>query len=503
MLYLILLLHVLLAAEASLNNNNTPIKGKKSIKYIGPVVYSNLPPPVVYFPPVPEVPKGPYTASPHPVQFVPFPYNELPVLIYRSKHNPPIHVVNQNKLVSQNVVGESNPHYKDYSQDSKDDLIAEGSETVKTKIATKSPFRSLFEQKPIYIESPPPPKPIYVSPSRNIVRRQKGVYSAGAMHNRLKMQNGDLDTSDSRIKFKTLSGPKFTITKAYVSQKRPLFDFIPRPISAISIKKDYLSEILSSILGGITSTTHNINRFFGIRRPSSKTIPSLREKVKEYRLRKMLGLKSSRFPYLSGYGNQAVDPEFASHLSEQITQTFIDELRNHASHGKVKYTTKPPKYTEGKPLLPSESHMEYPKYTHKVSTPTSKTTIATTTTTTAPIHKKPPIIIFQGIRPPIYVYRKPVSQIYDDTEVIKPPLPQYKPPQALHEQPPPIYKTLPFSPLDIAKANEDDNNKSSLIISSNKDKVWQPVLHGSEESKDDSIIDISNHKMDSSEHYKD
>lgn len=493
------MLQILLATVAS-QINRTPIKAKKPIRYIGPVVYSNLPPPVVIFPPAPEVPKGPYTSPPRPVQFVPFPYNELPVLIYKSTHNPPIHVVNQNnKLTSQNSVGESSPYHKDYGSDNNGDLLAEGSETIETRASTKSPFLSLFEQKPIYIESPPPPKPIYVSPSRNTVRRQKGMYPPGVVHGRPNNVQGDLDTSDSKIAIKTLASPHFRLTKAVVLNKRPFFE---------SPKKDYFGDFLSSLFGGITTTTSNFNRLFRLRLPTPKPmISSLRERVKQYKLRKILGLKSPKFHYLSGYGNQAVDPDYASLLSEEVTQSFIDEIGNFAKHGIVKYTTKKPMFPEGKPPRPVESNFEHLTYTRKVlpttttTTMTPMTTTTTTTTTASPIHnKKPPIIIFQGIRPPIYVYRKPVSQIYDDTEVIKPPLPQYKPPQALHEQPPPRYKTLPFAPFSPFSKSDDNNNRKSLIISTdNDDKTWQPLSQGKEESTGDIIVDVTNHKMDSPE----
>ncbi|GIY82261.1 uncharacterized protein CDAR_227021 [Caerostris darwini] len=65
------------------------------MKYKGPVVYSNLPPPVLYFPNFPPKPKianrGDGQES-H-IEYVPFPFKDLPLLVYESQSQPPVHVV--------------------------------------------------------------------------------------------------------------------------------------------------------------------------------------------------------------------------------------------------------------------------------------------------------------------------------------------------------------------------------------------------------------------------
>ncbi|GFU26700.1 uncharacterized protein NPIL_629001 [Nephila pilipes] len=74
-----------------------------SVKYKGPVVYSNLPPPVLYFPNFPPKPKisSRGDSDEKRVEYVPFPYKDLPLLVYQSENQPPVHVVE--KPQKQNV----------------------------------------------------------------------------------------------------------------------------------------------------------------------------------------------------------------------------------------------------------------------------------------------------------------------------------------------------------------------------------------------------------------
>lgn len=67
-------------------------------KYKGPVVYTNLPPPVLYFPNFPEKQKLSNRGSSGDgedkrIEYVPFPYKDLPLLVYQSENQPPVHVV--------------------------------------------------------------------------------------------------------------------------------------------------------------------------------------------------------------------------------------------------------------------------------------------------------------------------------------------------------------------------------------------------------------------------
>ncbi|GIY70755.1 uncharacterized protein CEXT_476651 [Caerostris extrusa] len=65
------------------------------MKYKGPVVYSNLPPPVLYFPNFPPKPKIANRGDGHEshIEYVPFPFKDLPLLVYESQSQPPVHVV--------------------------------------------------------------------------------------------------------------------------------------------------------------------------------------------------------------------------------------------------------------------------------------------------------------------------------------------------------------------------------------------------------------------------
>jgi hypothetical protein len=97
LLYIVVLLISQIRSE-ELKNNKIEEAG---VKYAGPIIYSNEPPPVVYFPTPPTTESNEKeTERPNVtlnnnnnVEYVPFPYQELPILIYKSKENPPIHVV--------------------------------------------------------------------------------------------------------------------------------------------------------------------------------------------------------------------------------------------------------------------------------------------------------------------------------------------------------------------------------------------------------------------------
>ncbi|GFQ84911.1 uncharacterized protein TNCT_309561 [Trichonephila clavata] len=70
-----------------------------SVKYKGPVVYSNLPPPVLYFPNFPPKPEisSRGDSDEKRVEYVPFPYKDLPLLVYQSENQPPVHVVEKSQ----------------------------------------------------------------------------------------------------------------------------------------------------------------------------------------------------------------------------------------------------------------------------------------------------------------------------------------------------------------------------------------------------------------------
>ncbi|KAG8193421.1 hypothetical protein JTE90_009640 [Oedothorax gibbosus] len=73
-------------------------------RYAKPVVFTNLPPPVLYFPNFPEEKvkaseRG--DTEDKRVEYVPFPFKELPLLVYQSDNQPPVHVVQQHSAVVQ------------------------------------------------------------------------------------------------------------------------------------------------------------------------------------------------------------------------------------------------------------------------------------------------------------------------------------------------------------------------------------------------------------------
>ncbi|GFX55155.1 uncharacterized protein TNCV_1156161 [Trichonephila clavipes] len=76
-----------------------PQDERDSVKYKGPVVYSNLPPPVLYFPNFPPNPKisSRGDSDEKRVEYVPFPYKDLPLLVYQSENQPPVHVVEKSQ----------------------------------------------------------------------------------------------------------------------------------------------------------------------------------------------------------------------------------------------------------------------------------------------------------------------------------------------------------------------------------------------------------------------
>ncbi|XP_076346535.1 uncharacterized protein LOC143244908 [Tachypleus tridentatus] len=98
-----------LAEDLKIEDSQSRQVQKLPIKYGGPVVYSGLPPPVVHFPSFPQNPKttsygkGEEGSSPsRPIEYIPFPFQDLPVLIYQSQRDPPIHVVDQSGVNEQN-----------------------------------------------------------------------------------------------------------------------------------------------------------------------------------------------------------------------------------------------------------------------------------------------------------------------------------------------------------------------------------------------------------------
>lgn len=71
----------------------------KPVRYAGPIVYSGDKPPIVHFP-KPSRPQSGYGGyrgrqrkAPTSIKYVPLPHHDLPVLIYQSDSQPPIHVV--------------------------------------------------------------------------------------------------------------------------------------------------------------------------------------------------------------------------------------------------------------------------------------------------------------------------------------------------------------------------------------------------------------------------
>ncbi|CAF2741002.1 unnamed protein product [Lepeophtheirus salmonis] len=70
----------------------------ESIQYNGPIVYSNeKKPPIIHFPPPPNLSNkdahNKLSLPNQPVKYIPLPHHDLPVLIYQSEKQPPIHVV--------------------------------------------------------------------------------------------------------------------------------------------------------------------------------------------------------------------------------------------------------------------------------------------------------------------------------------------------------------------------------------------------------------------------
>lgn len=77
-----------------------------AVQYAGPIIYTDELPPIIKFPHPPSSQKvhtggyGKASNKHSEVKFVPLPHHELPVLIYQSEHNPPIHVVHNPKAIT-------------------------------------------------------------------------------------------------------------------------------------------------------------------------------------------------------------------------------------------------------------------------------------------------------------------------------------------------------------------------------------------------------------------
>merc|ERR1712048_1226674 len=105
------------------------------VKYGGPIVYSGEKPPIIHFPPPPRETQsyggsGKGGGAPPAIKYVPLPHHDLPVLIYTSDNQPPIHVVH----------------------------------TPKPKQAYQAPKTNYQEpEKPVY-KPKSPPKPAYKAP---------------------------------------------------------------------------------------------------------------------------------------------------------------------------------------------------------------------------------------------------------------------------------------------------------------------------------------------------
>ncbi|GBM73203.1 hypothetical protein AVEN_228982-1 [Araneus ventricosus] len=90
---------MLTGASLQLTGAGKPDEEPRKLKYRGPVVYSNLPPPVLYFPSFPPDPKisSRGDAEEKSIEYVPFPYENLPLLVYQSDNQPPVHVVEKSR----------------------------------------------------------------------------------------------------------------------------------------------------------------------------------------------------------------------------------------------------------------------------------------------------------------------------------------------------------------------------------------------------------------------
>ncbi|KAF8770510.1 hypothetical protein HNY73_018029 [Argiope bruennichi] len=97
-------------ASLQLTNARKPEEEPRKLKYRGPVVYSNLPPPVLYFPNFPPNPKisSRGDGEEKTIEYVPYPYENLPLLVYQSDNQPPVHVVEKNQDSTQGAQPQNN-----------------------------------------------------------------------------------------------------------------------------------------------------------------------------------------------------------------------------------------------------------------------------------------------------------------------------------------------------------------------------------------------------------
>merc|ERR1712008_228469 len=125
------------------------------VKYGGPIVYSGEKPPIIHFPPPPRDTQsyggGGNGGSPPSIKYVPLPHHDLPVLIYTSDSQPPIHVVHTPRphVAKTNYQEEEKPVYKKRPPPPP--------KKQKQTYQAPAPKPKAPEKKPAYKKPPPPP----------------------------------------------------------------------------------------------------------------------------------------------------------------------------------------------------------------------------------------------------------------------------------------------------------------------------------------------------------
>ncbi|XP_042907144.1 uncharacterized protein [Parasteatoda tepidariorum] len=135
--------------------------------YKGPVIYTNLPPPILFFPNFPDEQQKMVSEEKR-IEYAPLPYEDLPLLVYHSEDQPPIHVVQRDNRPQQQAPSSGLPDLQNHQfisigLSTVQHLPPESVETHDSSPDDQQTSNQHFPE-PQYKEAAPPP--IAINPSQ-------------------------------------------------------------------------------------------------------------------------------------------------------------------------------------------------------------------------------------------------------------------------------------------------------------------------------------------------
>ncbi|CAG7732805.1 unnamed protein product [Allacma fusca] len=409
----------------------------KGVKYAGPIVYTNEKPPVIHFPPPPKPRKGSghgkggkgKGSKSHSIKYVPLPHHELPILIYQSDINPPIHVVSPpGNVISQEPPQASyGPPGGDYGVPSGpvvDYGIPEG------KVVTGG---SSFSQSTDYgvPDAPIQPQASYGVPSQ----ASYGVPSQSSSSYGAPSQSSSSYgvPSQSSSSYGVPSQPSYEIpsqasygapsqssyeipsqisyghsTSSFQSgSSKGAVDSIPTKSSYGPPKDSYGPPKKAASLPHIIYTGHPPIHIFQ-QPPIYMSAPKSSSTKSSY--------GSSSKGSSKGHGSQKGDHGHKGHHSK-------GEHGLHSLHSSIHNSLKSAfsSFHSSLPSLKASIHAGHSSHGHSHSHSKSSHKGKSNYVVAPKGWNKPPIIIYQGVRPPVTVYEKPAGD-YDNTNIASGPI---------------------------------------------------------------------------------